>query len=120
MMSKGTDAIDRDEHVRWLNSVIKDNSRQLYIAFNEDRAIGTMRVDWSGDRVGELSWTIAPEARGHGYGREMVGQFCRFIGGRLRAAIRPDNDASRKIAIYAGLSLCDGGNADLQYYEGEF
>lgn len=120
MMSKGSDAIDIEEHVRWLNGVIKDKCRQLYIAFHEDRAIGTMRVDWSGDSVGELSWTIAPEARGDGYGRVMVHQFCRMVGGRLRATIRADNDASRKIAIYAGLSLCNGGNADLEYYEGEF
>ncbi|MEX1148120.1 MAG: GNAT family N-acetyltransferase [Sphingomonadales bacterium] len=120
-MSRDRDAVERNDHVAWLARTLALDAgrRRICIAVADGTPVGTVRLDRVDDGVCELSWTMAPEARGQGLGREMVSAFCRMTGGRLRAVVRAGNAASRRIAISAGLSpiRIDG---DLEYFEGDF
>jgi RimJ/RimL family protein N-acetyltransferase len=75
---------------------------QLLIAEHDGVAIGTVRLDFSGDRC-ELSWTVAPEARGRGLGSLMVAGAVPAAGGKnVVAEIKRGNSASIRIAAKAG------------------
>lgn len=77
---------------------------------NELHRQGFCRADHS-DGVAELSWTVAPERRGKGVGSRMVSLAASQIDGPIRAEVKAGNEASRKIAEAAGMTLEreDGG-----------
>ena len=52
-----------------------------------------------------LSWTIAPEARGKGYGKAMVAAMVKQLNGPLRAETTIGNIASEHIARAIGMKL---------------
>ncbi len=118
-MSRDTGEIAYDDHVDWLRKLLADPTRQIFIVLKDGQAVGTVRADRDDD-VAEVSWSVAPECRGQGIGKEMVKQFCQYIGGRLRATVRPDNEASRQIALFAGMSRKNVNDPDFDYYEGTF
>jgi RimJ/RimL family protein N-acetyltransferase len=93
-----------DRHLAWLERVLADPERMLWIAEQTGCALGTVRAE---RRKGAwlLSWTVAPEARGHGFGREMVREATACLAGPLRAEVKAGNAASRRIAEAAGLVL---------------
>ncbi len=103
--SHNTDEVPWENHVAWLEKSLVSPTRTLYIAEAEGVPVGTVRADLhNGAR--ELSWTVAPEARGKGFGKAMVLQFVREIlpGVRLIASVKKGNRASESIARALGLS----------------
>lgn len=103
-MSHTTHVISRDEHVRWLRKTIADKKRCIYIAEIDGVPIGTIRADRSPNGV-ELSWTIAPEHRGKGLGKQMVCLLVSRLTGHIYASVKTDNVASLKIAKAAGVHV---------------
>lgn len=99
-----TDKVKRVEHVSWLGSVIDSADRQLLIAEEQGIPVGTVRTDLS-DGIYQLSWTVAPDARGRGLGKEMVAMIAQKITAPIRAQIRSDNISSVVIAEYAGMEF---------------
>ncbi|MDB5887241.1 MAG: GCN5-related N-acetyltransferase, partial [Rhodocyclales bacterium] len=63
-----------------------------------------------------LSWTVAPDARGHGVGKRMLAALLQEVTGLVRAEVKIGNTASMRIAESAGLLLVreEGG---VLYYE---
>lgn len=107
--SVNTDPVSPDDHVKWLSDVMNDPRQLLFIA-EQNEPVGTVRIDLSdGDSRfhGELSWTVNPDYRGRGSGKEMVSRIAR--GHRLFARIKQDNHASQKIAEAAGFVLEEAG-----------
>jgi len=96
--------VSREGHFAWLADVLQDSSRRLYVAEAEGVAVGTVRVDGRGDGW-LLSWTVAPERRGRGYGKAMVALAAGVTPGPLLAEIKVGNSASVAIAEAAGFSL---------------
>lgn len=98
--------ISHNEHETWLAAVLSDSARCLFVAEVDGVPVGTVRADL---REGwwELSWTVAPEARGHGIGRRMVTSVLRYIDGPVRARLKSENRASARIAQAAGMRLDD-------------
>lgn len=96
--------VSQEGHVAWLDQVLRESSRRLFIAEVEGVAVGTVRADQSGEGW-LLSWTIAPEHRGRGYGKAMVKLAADMTPGRLLAEIKAGNAASAAIADAAGLRL---------------
>jgi RimJ/RimL family protein N-acetyltransferase len=97
-----TEVIALADHMRWLERVLINPERQLYIAVVDGRPVGSLRADHQDGRV-ELSWTIAPDERGHGYGKAMLQMAVGLYRGcHLTAVIKPENVASRKMAAAAG------------------
>jgi len=88
-------------HRKWLAGSLASGDRCLMIAEVVGKPIGTVRADRCGDGW-ELSWTVAPDARGLGYGARMICQFAALLAGTLSARIKPDNRASIRIAEATG------------------
>ena len=101
--------IDYFDHRRWFARALRDPDRDLRIAEADGLPVGAVRADRRPEgRV--LSWMVAPEARGLGLGKRMLRAFVAELEGPLQARIRPDNEASLRMARAAGLS--PAGEAD--------
>ena|SRR5687767_11114704 len=102
--SRNAACVTPDEHQRWLSRTLASADHKLMIAEDCGKPAGVVRAD----RIAqgwELSWTVAPEARGRGVGRQMLTAFVATLDGRLVATIRRGNAASSRMASAAGLSL---------------
>ena len=97
--------VKKEDHLLWLGNTLNSKTRELYLAFVDGNAIGTVRFDHLEGTLWELSWTVAPEARGKGHGKEMVKQATFLRKENLLATIIKTNVASMKIAEYAGFKL---------------
>lgn len=103
-MSHTTHEISLEEHAAWLTRTLASTNRTLYIAESNGVPVGTVRADQY-DAGTELSWTVAPEHRGMGVGKQMVCLVASKLNGNIYASIKPENIASRKIAEAAGIHL---------------
>jgi RimJ/RimL family protein N-acetyltransferase len=112
--SHDTGLIDKKEHIEWLEASLKNNKRKIYIVEFDGTPVGTIRTDKK-DGVIKLSWTVVPEARGQGIGKEMVKTFTSQIIGRVRAEVKVGNEASKRIAEYAGMKVDREENGILYY-----
>ncbi len=104
-----------DEHLRWLDETLLNQDRQLLVAEDDTGPVGTIRLDRE-DRVWVLSWTVAPDRRGSGIGSEIVAAIVDIATEPLRAEIKIDNVASRRIAEKAGMTLIGASDRTLVYY----
>jgi RimJ/RimL family protein N-acetyltransferase len=100
--SRRSDVVPWAEHEAWLVHVIASLDRVIRVAEEDGRAVGVVRADRSATGC-ELSWTVAPEARGRGIGQRMLKKFAASLDGRLIAVIRKDSAGSAKIATAVGL-----------------
>ena len=114
MASQHTTEIPRDDHLRWFADSLRDETRVLMVAEVDDTPVGTVRADLK-DGVYELSWTVAPTARGQGIGKAMVALFVSRLPGPIQAAVKEDNRASARIAEFAGLELVSEERGFLLY-----
>lgn len=102
--SHSTDEVNLADHVRWVEGTLKNPNRTLWVAELGGLPVGTVRADR--DESGcELSWTVAPAARGKGIGKRMVAAAARQTSGPLRAEVKTGNVASARIAEAAGMRL---------------
>ena len=104
MASQHTSEVHKDDHLKWLASSLRDDKRVLMVAEDDDTPVGTVRADLK-DGVYELSWTVAPGARGRGIGKAMVALFVSQLSGPIQAKVKKDNRPSVRIAEFAGLQL---------------
>ena len=107
-------AVSTEQHRAWLASSLANPDRELFIALLDGKPVGTVRADRGEDAV-ELSWTVAPAARGRGLGGPMVRLLAERIAGPIRAEVRVGNPASSRIAIGAGMRLV-GQQGDVLHY----
>lgn len=102
--SHNSEEIDFDDHVRWLANTLQRTDRRIFIAEIDGVAVGTTRADFDGS-AWELSWTVAPEARGRGLAGVMVRLLANTMHEPIRAEVRNGNIASEKIALGAGMQF---------------
>jgi RimJ/RimL family protein N-acetyltransferase len=102
--SRNSAYIKREEHRNWISASLKNPTRQIYIAEKGGKPVGTVRADFDGHAY-ELSWTVAPVARGRNIGKQMVARLLDVLGGPVRAEVKKDNIASIKIAQAVGMAL---------------
>ncbi|MDB5815291.1 MAG: GCN5-like N-acetyltransferase [Rhodocyclales bacterium] len=116
LSSHSADEIPLDEHLAWLNRILSDPLRQLFIAEETRGPVGSVRADNESNGMTLLSWTVAPDARGHGVGKRMLAALLQETTGLVRAEVKIGNTASMRIAESAGLLLVreEGG---VLYYE---
>lgn len=100
--SRSTRRVSWKSHLTWLQSTLSNPKRRLWIASDGDTLVGTVRQDHDDDKC-ELSWTVSPGSRRHGYGKQMVRIIASAEQKALHAEIKPDNEPSKRIAEYCGL-----------------
>ena len=109
--SRHSEAIDLPAHTQWLRECLANNDRRLQIAEFDGQPVGTIRIDLGDPRkLGEpceLSWTVAPVARGQGIGRSMVREFASQLSLPTKAVTRTSNIASQKVAQSAGFEFVE-------------
>lgn len=102
--SHSTDEIDRDGHFKWFSATLSNPDRMLFIAYQDGSPVGTVRADKSESST-ELSWTVAPEARGKGVAKEMVRAASEAVEGDIKAEVKVGNIASLKVAQHIGMAI---------------
>ncbi len=103
--------VEWDQHLSWLRASLETGDRELLIAEADGEPVGVVRID-HGEET-ELSWTVAPSARGRGLGKAMVRM--ALPSGPVIATIKRENRASQRIAQAVGLHLTR--DAALQRWE---
>ena len=104
--SKTTTPVERAGHVSWLDGVLADPNRDIRVAEVNGRPVGSIRAERIGD-AWVLSWMVAPEARGKGFGRRIVARIVEDLDGEIQAEVRVGNPASARIASAVGMTLRD-------------
>ncbi|MEP3350312.1 MAG: GNAT family N-acetyltransferase [Marinomonas sp.] len=113
--SHNTDEVRVEDHLTWLESSLKKpEQRRLWIAELDGKLVGTCRADKEDDGW-ELSWTVAPEARGQGVAHKMLSQLIETFQQPLTAQVKKDNMASMKVAERLGFVVEKEENGVLFY-----
>ncbi|MDY7096648.1 MAG: UDP-2,4-diacetamido-2,4,6-trideoxy-beta-L-altropyranose hydrolase [Pseudomonadota bacterium] len=71
-VSRETGELDWDAHVRWLEAVLADGNRQLFVSEIGDRPVGVIRLDGNGSRRAEVSLYLDPALHGLGLGPHLL------------------------------------------------
>jgi pseudaminic acid cytidylyltransferase len=99
-----TEPISTEAHWTWLRNKLKDPHHLMCMAIAEHMAIGVVRADKDAEGFWWLSWMVAPESRGKGYGKMMVKKWVQYLHCLpIKALIKKDNLSSERIALEAGL-----------------
>ena len=104
--SHTTDPIPWETHVAWLDRVIADPDRQLYIGVEDGRPVGQVRLDRDGGKH-VISTTVAPDARGRGLSEPMMAAAIETAEGLVVAEIKPDNVRSVRMCAAVGFVEVD-------------
>src|SRR5690554_1334050 len=107
-----------DAHVSWLKETLDNPMRRLFIAEQDGQPIGIVRADQETDELVELSWTVAPEARGRGVASQMVQLAINEVLGScsVRAEVKIGNEPSIRIAKAAGMQVTKQEGEMLHFY----
>ncbi|MBN9640737.1 MAG: GNAT family N-acetyltransferase [Achromobacter sp.] len=105
--SRNSDQILLESHIAWLTATLANPVRQLLIAEINGVPVGTVRVDEELSGNAELSWTVAPSARGRGIAKKMVRLVADQVSETLslRAEVKAGNESSIKVALAANMQL---------------
>ncbi|MBL8919445.1 MAG: pseudaminic acid synthase [Myxococcaceae bacterium] len=118
--SRTTAPVELAAHQQWLARVLGDPKRRLNIAEHEGRAVGQVRLDLVRDGTAELSFALAPEARGKGLSSALLvaaEASARELGAvTIVAEVRKTNERSLRAFKRAGYY----GFAERKRPEGEF
>jgi len=105
------DLIDLDTHLKWFERKLSDDNCFLYILMDDSERVGQVRIDRIGD-VGEVSYMIAPDRRGRGYGKQIIKLIGEEAGSKVKVLVglvESFNEASRKCFVADGYSEFVGG-----------
>jgi RimJ/RimL family protein N-acetyltransferase len=101
------------DHQAWFSRVLVDPNYRIYIITDADTTpvgmIRTQTMDSDSTFDTEMSWIVAPDARGRGLGKLALQRAADLSRGRVLARIRPENIASQKMAAFAGFSASRDG-----------
>jgi RimJ/RimL family protein N-acetyltransferase len=114
--SHGREAIPFDQHLAWLTQRLGD-AGTLFLVSDDDSHVpaGSIRFESSdGWQTARLSYVVAPEFRGAGRSRPLVGEGLSRLdqihpGVRVWAEVMSDNAAS--LRVFRGLGWTESGEA---------
>lgn len=90
--------IDFDTHLKWYMRKLADENCFMYILMDKTEKIGQIRIDKVND-IGEISYIIAPDKRGMGYGKKIIELSERIVSNNIKALtglVENTNEASKK------------------------
>lgn len=112
--SHDTRVVKYEDHVAWLKASLLNPNREIKVAELNGSPVGTVRIDKTGNAY-VLSWTVAPAVRGRGIGKAMLKATIDILDRPVRTEIKSGNEASKRMAEYAGLTLEREENGILYY-----
>lgn len=66
-----TEKITLEEHSKWFTNLLQDDNQRQYLLISDKEPVGQIRISLEG-YTGIISYSIAPEKRGLGYGKAMI------------------------------------------------
>lgn len=120
-MSKATHVVSSAEHAVWLDAVLTDTTRALFVAESGSCAIGQARLDGLRGTSTEISLSLAPAARGQGLASDVLRAAESAAKERgvnmLQATIRKTNERSvsafKRAGYYGFVERARNGEAFL-------
>jgi RimJ/RimL family protein N-acetyltransferase len=114
--SGSTAAVIPDEHRAWLDQLLNDPDRHLWIAELDGRPAGQARFDRVRGYVYEISVSVDSELRGRRIGADLIAAGCELLFQRTNATVvvarvKTRNEASMRAFTAAGFHAVgeDGG-----------
>jgi len=101
------DKISLETHRLWFNDSLLNPQRNIYILEDNLTPVGSIRSDNVSINQYILSWSIAPNHRGKGYGTKILELFLKDKTGNFIAEIKPENIASIKMVQKNGFNQLD-------------
>lgn len=94
-----------------INNLKTLKDRRIYLAYEEDKCIGYIYIDYVDEETFALSPAISSEVQGKGYGKELIGlgikEGLNLGFKKMEAYIREDNIASIKCFEFNGAHKTD-------------
>lgn len=106
------DIIRIPEHLEWYKKKMSDEKCHLFILAADGENAGYIRIDCVND-FGEISYIIAPEKRGQGYGKEILALLEKNLPEGINGLVGftlPKNAGSGKCFEYNGYSKFSAGD----------
>ncbi|MCF6465227.1 GNAT family N-acetyltransferase [Clostridium sp. Cult2] len=101
--SFNTDEIKYDEHVKWFESKLKQDTSSMYILEIQNKKIGLVRLDKILAHKYLINYSIAREYRGQGYGTILLKLIKeKYNSNLLIGKVKKDNIASIRAFKNAG------------------
>jgi RimJ/RimL family protein N-acetyltransferase len=101
------DKISIETHRLWFNDSLLNFQRNIYILEDNLTPVGSIRSDNILHNQYLLSWSIAPNQRGKGYGNKILEIYLQDKTGKFIAEIKPENVASIKMVQKNGFEKQD-------------
>ena len=101
------DKISLKTHRLWFNNSLLNPQRNIYILEDNLTPVGSIRSDNILHNQYLLSWSIAPNQRGKGYGNKILEIYLQDKTGKFIAEIKPENIASIKMVQKNGFAKQD-------------
>lgn len=102
--SLNTSEITYQEHCIWFDKKLSDENYLMYLYLVEGEPAGQIRIEIE-DEIGVISYSVAREYRGKGYGSRMISMVEDKVRGKLRclhAVVKKENTASQNIFKKSG------------------
>lgn len=108
--SRNPDVISREDHQKWIASVLASSDRLLLIGQCEGLPVGVVRFDIQGDEA-EVSIYLVPDIKQHGQGRELLQSAEYWFSAnrpkvnKISAYVLGDNERSQRLFLGAGYQI---------------
>jgi len=99
-----TEEVSEQIHKLWFNDSLLNPNRSIYILEDNFTSVGSIRSDLHWNNQSVLSWSIAPDQRGKGYGTKILEIYLQNKKGKFIAEIKPRNIASIKMVEKNGFT----------------
>lgn len=101
-----------EEHELWLKRKLQDPNCFMFICMLQGSAIGKLQIDVV-DRIGNIGFVVAPEARRKGYGAKIIGLAAKAVQKEvdiLIGLVKSNNIASQKCFLKNDYTCFTGGD----------
>ncbi|MGE0441739.1 MAG: GNAT family N-acetyltransferase [Gemmatimonadales bacterium] len=122
--SGGRDEIPWDRHLQWLASRLQDDSALVFVGESAvGEAVGSIRFETEdGWRSAVLSYVVAPDSRGRGFGRALLVEGVAAIrrihpAAVLGAEVQLDNPRSVRLFESLGWDVGDRDEVRIRFLE---
>jgi len=102
-----TEEISESTHKQWFTDGLSNEKRKIYILETNFIPVGSIRSDVLDTDKYILSWSIAPNQRGKGYGTKILEIYLQGKKGEFVAEIKSENIASIKMVTNNGFEQAD-------------